>query len=585
MSHPIPDPELQQWVKFEALDRLYKRVSGRDSLLTILVPALMVVVMWPKVDHVVLGGWLVLFVAAIGVKLAVAHAYIRLPHEARSNQVWGHRMTAAEAAYGALWSAAVFLFYVPQSVEYQVFLFTTAVMLSTGSVYRALYWPPSVYVYALPILAALIVRLLLDGTFSYSILAFLLLWSAIFVVQFSRMLNRTMLSEMRLRRRSANLARQLRGKTQEAERATQAKSRFLAAASHDLRQPLYALNLFVDALRETTTKNERERIVHRIARSLDELKKLFDGLLDVSRLDANVVTPEPYPFDVTALLGDLVEEFSAVADRKNVHLRLHARPAVVDTDAVLLARILRNLISNAVRYTETGGVLLSVRRRREHILLQVWDTGRGIPEQHHEEIFHEFVQLDNAHRDRTEGLGLGLAIVQRLCWLLGIEMRLRSRPGHGTVFNLWLKTGDGRSVDQPPAVKPGYGNLSGQRALIIDDETDILDGMNALLGKWGMDVVTAQTLPEALDKIAPPNKPPTLIVADLRLADGQNGVDAMNTIRSRFGSDIPGILITADTTADRISLARDCGYLVLHKPVRAPRLRTTVQQILSKDLG
>lgn len=585
-GHNLPERShaetLDERVRQEALNQLYRALDDKQHIASVFVPLLVVAVMWSAIDHRLLVAWALAFVVSILGQRAVARAYAHQPEAARREKRWGRLMTATTGINGLLWAAAVFLFYVPDSVPHQVFMFSLAIALSSGSIYRALYWLPSVYVYALPILAVLVLRLALEGTLPFLILAGLLLWSAVFVVRLAVTLNRTVLSEMRLRRRSEDLAKRLQVKTADAERAMRAKSRFLAAASHDLRQPLHALTLFVHTLKECRAEDERASMLRRIDQSLDALKKLFDGLLDVSRLDANVIVPEPRHFDVAALLGDLAEEYGSVAHGKNLKLRLRTRPAVVVSDPVLLERVIRNLLANAVRYTKKGGVLLSTRLREGEVLLQVWDTGIGIPEEHREEVFHEFTQLHNAHRDRADGLGLGLAIVQRLCWLLQIPIEWRSRVGHGSVFGLHLQRGDTARISNAPTTsgQPRW-DLSGRCVVVIDDEPDVLDAMNTLLTQWGLTVIVASTQTAALQALQQRGTTPDLMLVDLRLAESSNGIDVMNEIRARFKVTIPGILITGDTDADQILLAHSSGYMVLHKPVRPPRLRALVQQTLA----
>lgn len=573
--------ELAERVRYEALDRMYKMMGGNGHLLIVLVPLAVVVVMWSEVDHLVLAVWMILFATAIGVQQLIVRAYLRRPTSSRHEKAWGHGMTATVASYSLLWSAALWLFQVPGSVPHQVFMFTLAVVLSTGAISRALYWLPAAYAYSLPIQATLVLRLVLEGGTAYWVLAFLLSWAAAFVIGISRTLNRTMRSEMLLRHRSTDLARDLRVKTADAERAVLTKSRFLAAASHDLRQPIHALTLFVDALGKASEKAERARILSRIDHSLSAMKQLFDGLLDISRLDANVVVPEHRNFDICILLGNLAEEFRPVAQEKGLRLRVHTRPTVINTDPALLERVIRNLLANAIRYTNAGGVLLATRERDDAIVLQVWDTGVGIPDEHRDEVFQEFVQLHNAHRDRTEGLGLGLAMVQRLCELLEVPIELHSRPWRGSVFSLRLERGSQVQGEERPAKPPRRWDLSGRRVLVIDDEHDILDATQTLLSKWGLVVATAQTEAMAVGEIERQRAVPELMLVDLRLVDATSGIDAMNAIRARYGADIPGILITGDTATGQIALAQSSGYAVLHKPVRPARLRAMVQQCLS----
>jgi two-component system, sensor histidine kinase len=578
---------IEDRIHFEALDRLYNFSNEPGQLyLSGLVPLLVAVVMWPVVEHALMIAWLIAFFLAIIYNRLTIRAYVAQLADQRLEKSWGTRLAFSAGLYGVLWATAVLAFFPQTPDAHQVFLSTVAILLSSGAFYRGMHWPPLAYVYMLPILAALSIRFVIKGGTEYWILAFFIVWSSVFVVQITQKINRVLNSEMRLRHQSADLSAALRKKTNEAETAVQAKSRFLAAASHDLRQPLHALNLFVDALKTAKSRKDQGWVITRIEHSLDALKKLFDGLLDVSRLDAQVVVPNPQNFDLAGLVYDLADEFSAYAQSRRLKLRLHLKPTNVLTDRVLLERILRNLLGNAIHYTESGGVLIALRSRDGRVLLQIWDTGIGIEEIHQEEIFHEFTQLHNAHRDRAEGIGLGLAIVERLCRLLDIPIELKSTPNRGSVFSLLLKRADS-DRDKAPDSKQHTTtwDLTNRNALVIDDEREIVDATRALLSAWGMKVVVGQTLSEAVDGLERSSLIPDIMLVDLRLADQANGCHVMDEIRAHFGKSIPGILITGDTGPEKIAMAQSSSYTVLHKPVRPPQLRSVIQQLLRNSAG
>jgi signal transduction histidine kinase len=364
--------------------------------------------------------------------------------------------------------------------------------------------------------------------------------------------------------------------------AAMAKSRFLAAASHDLRQPLHALSLFVDILKDEKSASGRKRIFSQLDASLEAMRKLFDAMLDISRLDANAVLPEVTHFYLEDLVGSLVDEFSQAANDKKLLLKKRISCGVVVSDRMLLERILRNLIANAIRYTEKGGVLVTCRSRGDAVQIQIWDTGIGIAKEDWDEVFIEFRQLDNTQRDRNQGLGLGLAIVKRLCGLLKHPLELRSQPGRGSVFTLRIPTGDqGLVVVKEASIAPHSWDLSGRRIAVIDDERDIRDAMRALLSKWGCEVIVAGSLTEAVQALREKAMTPELIVSDLRLRDGCTGVEAIEGLQAQFGASIPGILVTGETGSEQLMLAKDSGYKLLQKPVQPIRLRSVIQQHLS----
>lgn len=579
-SLEINSQEIERRITYSLLEGIFQRIDSMSYIQIILLPIMMVVVMWSQVEHPVLLGWGLLVLISIYIRYWVAKSYFIRGVSLNDAKQWGNRFSQSSIFSALLWSSAIFLFYIPGSVEHQVFLFTLCVTLSISSIISGMYWLPSFYVFVLPVMGAIALRLIFEGTLGYTMLSIFILWFILFVSSLATSLNKTMRSEMRLRHKSEVLAEALHIKTEEAEQATKAKSIFLAAASHDLRQPLHTLSLFIDVLKESETKDERESIFQRVDLSLDALRKLFDALLDVSRLDAKVVTPEISHFDLAELLKEMAEVFIPVANEKKLKLKVHASALIVVTDRLLLERILRNLISNAIRYTEFGSVLLSARKYDGKVLLQVWDTGIGIPQENKDEIFVEFQQLHNAHRDRTHGLGLGLAIVRRTCLLLDIPLKLRSQLGKGSVFSLSLPTGNIHHMNTKDTDNITHSwDLSGRCILVIDDERDILDAMQSLLSRWGCDVIVAESLEEAIESLN--KKIPDLILSDFLLRNNVTGVDVINHLRKQYGESIAGILITGETSPQQLKLAKESGYEVLQKPVKPIRLRAVIHHYLS----
>jgi signal transduction histidine kinase len=366
-----------------------------------------------------------------------------------------------------------------------------------------------------------------------------------------------------------------------AEQANLSMSHFLAAASHDLRQPLHALAFLFDALKSSSSDDERKKLFPKIDLSINALTSLFNALLDISKLDADAVETYLEHFQIFDVLHTPLEEFSTEAKQKGIRLRVHCRECIVYSDKILLERIARNLISNAIRYTDSGGILISCRQRDNHILFQVWDSGIGIDEAHHEKIFKEFHQVDNPHRDRKKGLGLGLSIVKRMCDLLGYQLHLRSVKGRGTVVCLLIPSGDIsdlQSEEHPVSNTPW--SINGLEVLLIEDDAEVLDATTILLQNWGCNVISASSLMVATNKLDWSSNPPQLILSDLRLPNDTNGIDAINSIRQKLGLDVPAILITGDTEPARIQMAKESGYKLLHKPLKPATVRAAIHQLL-----
>lgn len=384
--------------------------------------------------------------------------------------------------------------------------------------------------------------------------------------------------EERIRAATADLA----AKKDMAERANTAKSRFFAAASHDLRQPLHALSLFVTTLKARNRQPETQPLIDNIEASTSAMELLFNALLDISRLDAGAIEAHPVHFPLGRLMADLDKQFEPLANEK--HLRLRFRPCDVAlySDPLLIERILANLIANAIRYTDDGGVLVACRRRGHLVRLAVYDTGRGIPEDQQESVFQEFVQLHNAARDRSKGLGLGLAIVSRLGRLLGHRVALRSRPGHGSVFSIDVPLGDATRVQPPaPPVVPGQMPADAL-VLLVDDESAILRGMAELFDNWNIDLVTAHSADEAEQWLDSLDRVPDVIVSDYRLPD-EDGIDVIARLRERFGRTVPAILVTGDTAPDTIQRIGEAGFPLLHKPLRPAKLRALLTHLIQQS--
>jgi signal transduction histidine kinase len=376
----------------------------------------------------------------------------------------------------------------------------------------------------------------------------------------------------------------LQASTRELDEANRAKSRFIAAASHDLRQPLHALGLFVARLQGRVKAAERSRIVEQIDASVAAMNELFNDLLDMSKLDSGVLTPNISEFPIAQLLERTESTFSATARKKGLSLRIVRNSAWVRSDFILLERILMNLVSNAVSYTARGKVVVGCRLRGRHLRIDVFDRGPGIPEDEHISIFREFYQLGDPQRERQGGMGLGLAIVDRLCRLLKHEIDLASALGKGSRFSILVPSVAARAwiVDPKDSVHPTPDSIGGKLVVVIDDDPLVLDSTGGLLRSWGCQVLTAGSARVALAGLAECNQSPDLVISDYQLSDGQTGIEAIEELRKSLNLPIPAFLISGDMAPERMREARMSGYHLLHKPVRPRALRAMLSQFLKK---
>jgi two-component system, sensor histidine kinase len=360
----------------------------------------------------------------------------------------------------------------------------------------------------------------------------------------------------------------------EAVRADQEKSRFLAIASHDLRQPVHALGLFAATLERRLQGSAEEPLVRNVMRSIEGLERSFNAMLDISRLDAGTVEPNIQHFALRDLFRRLHMHYAGQAEASGLGLRLAPGGKSVSSDPQLLERILGNLVQNALKYTETGGVVVVARSTADNINLEVWDTGIGIKPADLPRIFAEFYQVGHGERSRTQGLGMGLAIVKRLAHLLGYRLMVASRPGRGTMFRLSIP------VRQLHAVQDVIGAadtvpmsvIEPRSVLVIDDEEPIREGLKVLLEEWGYEVQVAAHAEDAERVARERPEPPDLILSDLHLGDGPDGLDAIRAVRTVYGLDVPAILVTGDTSKEEIRRATESGHTVLFKPLQPRKL-------------
>lgn len=383
---------------------------------------------------------------------------------------------------------------------------------------------------------------------------------------------------------------EIRAKKEEAERSSASKTRFLAAASHDLRQPMHALGLFVGELQATVNTQKQREMVMKVEESVNAMSGLLNSLLDISKLDAGVIIPQVRNFNIETSLRRIQQDYCSLAEGKSIQFRVVPCSMSVRSDPVLLERILVNLVSNALRYTPAGGrVLLGCRKRGNNLRIEVRDNGIGIPSDEQQSIFLEFVQLANKERDRSMGLGLGLAIVERLSKLLHHPISVRSEIGRGSMFTIDGIPLAANSVapqeieqhekeDQATSAQPS-GNQACSRILVVDDDPLVRSSTQAILSSWGYQVYVAKSLQEVKNEFA--QQGIDLVICDYRLPDG-TGLDVINFV-SLSNQSTPCILVSGDTSPDVLQKVTENGLNLLSKPVRPAKLRTLIQSLLNES--
>jgi two-component system, sensor histidine kinase len=377
---------------------------------------------------------------------------------------------------------------------------------------------------------------------------------------------------------------ELRQKRHQLEIANTHKSRFLATASHDLRQPLHALNLFVAQLRSAPDPVEQNRVIGHIETATRAMNELFEALMDISKLDAGVLAPNLVEFPIERIFRRLQTTFAEAAREKGLRLNVVSSKEWVRSDFILLERILLNLVSNAVRYTARGGVLVGCRSRGPVLRIEIWDTGPGIPVDQQSNVFAEFYRLAESAADRGAGLGLGLSIVDRLCRMLGHDVELISRLGEGSRFVVSVSRVGARpdALSSAPTPSVIADHVLGKLIVVIDDDTLVREGMRGILQSWGCRVVTAASDAEALSELSQDGSRPDVIISDYRLGDGKTGIEVIDWLRRELGDNVPAFLVSGDTLPDRLREATASGHLLLHKPVLPMTLRTALNRLLKR---
>jgi two-component system, sensor histidine kinase len=580
-AHGSDGEQLQRLkrLQFESLTRH----AARLPMLIPLVAALVGFIVWDAAPPALIVGWVVALALIVLTRWQYSARALQRPELQLERAL--SSMVALSFCNGLLQGGGIALFFAALSLEQKAIVTMIMVCLSAGAVSANAGYSRSFYAWAVPMFGTLGLAWVLQGDFTGIWIGLLLMLFPVAEAVFVRDNERVLRESFEIRYQNEKLIRELElqrhavaRERDRAEEANRAKSRFLASASHDLRQPLHTLSLYSAALGMHKTDERTQEMAREIGNAIASLGSLLDALLDISKLDAEAVRPESARFALNALVGRIAAEFRPMATTKGLALELEAgSPLFVETDAVLLERVLRNLVDNAVKYTARGTVRLRMREEAGRALIVVADTGRGIPREEHERVFEEFYQLSNPERDRSRGIGLGLAIVRRLTTLLRIDLALESEPGRGTSFTLAMPLAERRSgveeVKRAAAANRAVALPAGVRVLVVDDEGLVRRGMQALLEGWGCRVTLASGTAEALLAVAGGTF--DLIIADQRLRGSETGIELVRQARNHGGA-IPALLITGDKAAEILTEAEQLKLTVLHKPVTEATLRNAI---------
>lgn len=533
-----------------------------------------------QVSPVWVYSWLGFFWSVLCVRIGLILLFKRIRPTPGALPSWSRYYTGTVWLNGLAWGLPA-QWLTPEDL---VLVFFYALVISgfvAGAVPGLAFKIRAFYGFAILTIAPFAVKIFQMGGDTYYMIGVLSVLFLVINTASARISNGRIRKQVLLEYENRSLVRKLNQEKERAEEATLAKSRFLAAASHDLRQPLHALGLFVDTLDTDHSSFQGNDTLSNIRSSTENIVGLLNGLLDISRLDAGAEQPDLKSFPIQLVLDQLERNGKTPAREKNLELRIRPCDVWVRSDVNMLLRILTNIMVNAIKYTPQGEVLVACRRRGENLWLEIYDTGEGIEEENLERIFEEFYQVNNPARDRRKGLGLGLAIVQRLAALLECDLDLVSVPGRGSRFRIALPREESRDIISDTR-EQFVDDVAGAVILVVDDDAAILAAMETVLHNWSCTPILAESISQALEKLQVLGCLPDLAIMDYRLADGASGIQVINEINSRLEIELPVIIVTGEAAPEQLREVQESSYPLLHKPVSAAELRSLISYLLEK---
>jgi len=533
------------------------------------------------ISHQVLVTWLIAMSCSLLYRFIIYISFRKHYNQTNIHQ-YATYFVIGSGITGLLWGAAGIVLFPESSIPHQFLIVVILLGLSAGSLNSHHKYLPAFYTFFLLALIPVTINLFIQNNSIMFVLGITLIIYIVFSVYYGDVLHKSYIKTLRLQFENIELAEQLQKQKEQAEHANMAKSKFLAAASHDLRQPLHALTLFTSTLNASSQTPKNKKIINQIDDSVHALENLFNALLDISKLDAGTMQPDVLDFNIQPIFARLKNNFEIQAKDKSLDIAFPDTNVTLRSDPSLLEQILRNFISNALHYTEHGEIRIECAPANDTVLINIIDTGIGIPKEQQQKIFEEFHQLNNPERDRNKGLGLGLSIVKRTADLLGHPIEVESEPGKGTTFTISVAKGDPDAVTHHVALKVDDTDIPAFTGVfvVIDDENRILEGMENLFQTWGHEVITATDQEQALNKLQQAKQKPDGIIADYRLRLNRTGIEAIHAIQAQYGADIPALIITGDIAVEQLLEVNKSGIQVLHKPVAPVKLSTFIRNSL-----
>jgi len=571
----------QSDLEYQQIKRVFFVLAAPYQGLVFLVAT---AVLWHQVPLGWLVTFLLLFIVEICVKVSYTNRYKALPISEQRSAYWRKVLLVGMLYSGIVYGLGALVMFHPMPLESLVVVIGVyASTICINTIFARSYLPvffTTIIPMSLPTMIALVV----SGNWKLQLLALMLAGLGLLLIHSFRVISTFYSKLIETKRENQTLLDKLTSEKKQAEqqklnaeKAVVEKNLFIAAASHDLRQPLHAFGLFLSSIKQEEQSPRSQQLIAHMENSTTALNQLFDDLLNLSKLEAGVVEVKRNNFSINELLEVISNEFGQIANEKNLQLVVKGDSISVYTDKVLLERVLRNLTANALSYTEKGSITIYAMESATSnaIEIAVSDTGCGIPEEDRDKIFSEYHQLDGSDPSNRRGVGLGLAIVDRICKLLGHRVEVDSSVGRGSTFSLSVPKGlpveSSSRTDTDTAQ-----SLTGKRVLIVDDNEDILLGMQLIFNSWGCTPMVASSAAEAVELVGDSSNDPEYLLCDYQLTGKQSGLDVIREINRNREHPVPAAIVTGDTTAARLKEIQSEGIMVLHKPVVPESLKKSI---------
>ena len=503
--------------------------------------------------------------------------------------VWLPKLQFLLFLSGLSWGVGSWFLYLPNDLFLTTLLILFLIGIISGGIGALSPYLPCYIIYSLSAGIPFAIKLFIEHESISIIMPIALILYIVVNTLYARNIQNNILKIILLRFENSELVSKLTHKNTEAqlqteiaEKANLSKSQFLAAASHDLAQPLHSLSLFLSALENNNNPEQQREYINKANQCAKSMNDLFNVLMDISKLDAGVVESKLENFNSNDLINPIAQEFEINTQNSPLKFEIDIDNYSIETDGIIFQRIIRNLLSNAIKHNSQGVVGIRTQFKNGHVSFEVFDNGKGIPENQLDNIFLEYIQLDNPERDQKKGLGLGLPIVKRLSKLINADISVKSEIDKGTVFSLSIKCKDKSSALLTASNSHNKtANLEKVNILFIDDDSLIRDGMQAMANIWGCQMLSAEDDEQAIELLIKQDITPDIIISDYRLRDNKTGIEAINRINDEFNSEFPALIITGDTSPEITKLIHSKAIKVIYKPIDKGLLKSSVYELLA----